>query len=63
MPMTDLPEIEALQVMRGKGDREALRYLIPLLCDKLRKVARQQLRKIPAARTLEYRHLHGEAQS
>jgi RNA polymerase sigma factor (TIGR02999 family) len=59
--MTDLPEIEALLAMWGEGDREALRSLMPLLYDELRKVARQQLRRIPAARTLQTTALVHEA--
>lgn len=61
MPMTDLPEIEALLAMWGKGDREALSSLMPLLYAELRKVARQQLRKTPAARTLQTTALVHEA--
>jgi hypothetical protein len=32
----------------GEGDRDALRSLMPLLFDELRKVARQQLRRVPS---------------
>jgi RNA polymerase sigma factor (TIGR02999 family) len=61
MPMTDLPEIEALLAIWGEGDREALYSLMPLLYDELRRVARQQLRKIPAAHTLQTTALVHEA--
>jgi hypothetical protein len=49
--MTDPPEIEALIVMWGEGDREALRSVIRLLYDELRN------------RIWLYQHLNGEAQS
>lgn len=61
MPMTDSPDIEALLATWGKGDGEALRSLMPLLYEQLRKVARQQLRKVPAARTLQTTALVHEA--
>lgn len=61
MPMTDSSDVESLLAMWGKGDRDALRALIPLLYNELRKVARQQLRKVPAARTLQTTALVHEA--
>jgi RNA polymerase sigma factor (TIGR02999 family) len=53
MPRTDLPEIDELLANWGAGDREALRALIPLIYDELRRVARQQLRRTPSPRTLQ----------
>jgi RNA polymerase sigma factor (TIGR02999 family) len=53
MPITDSPEIDALLAKWGEGDRDALRGLIPLLYDELRRVASQQLRRAPSARTLQ----------
>jgi RNA polymerase sigma factor (TIGR02999 family) len=47
--------------MWGQGDRDALRALIPLLYDELRKVARQQLRRNPSPRTLQTTALVHEA--
>lgn len=61
MPMTDSPDIEALLAIWGKGDGEALRSLMPLLYEQLRKVARQQLRKVRSARTLQTTALMREA--
>lgn len=53
MPIADPSQIEALLAMWGEGDRDALRGLMPLLYEELRKVARQQLRRVPDARTLQ----------
>jgi RNA polymerase sigma-70 factor (ECF subfamily) len=61
MPITDSPEIDALLAKWGQGDREALRGLIPLLYDELRRIARQQLRRAPSARTLQTTALVHEA--
>src|SRR5579859_6036765 len=61
MPITDPREIESLLEMWGKGDREALRSLMPILYHELRKVARQQMRKVPGARTLQTTALVHEA--
>ena len=59
--MTNSPDIGALLTIWRKGDGEALRSLMPPLYDKLRKVARQQLRKALSARTLETTALVHEA--
>ncbi|QNI31710.1 sigma-70 family RNA polymerase sigma factor [Alloacidobacterium dinghuense] len=61
MPITDSPEIDALLAKWGEGDRDALRGLIPLLYDELRRVACQQLRRAPSARTLQTTALVHEA--
>ncbi len=61
MARTDLPEIEELLAKWGAGDREALRALIPLIYEELRKVARQQLRRAPSPRTLQTTALVHEA--
>jgi RNA polymerase sigma factor (TIGR02999 family) len=61
MPRTDLPEIDELLAKWGEGDREALRSLIPLLYEELRRVARQQLRRTPTPRTLQTTALVHEA--
>ena len=61
MATTDLPEIDALLALWGEGDRKALRDLMPLLYDELRRVARQQLRRTPSARTLQTTALVHEA--
>src|SRR5579859_7288177 len=53
MPAPNPQEIDALLAMWREGDRDALRGLLPLLYDELRRVARQQLRRAPAARTLQ----------
>lgn len=60
MPITDSAGIDALLAMWGEGDREALRALMPLLYDELRRVARQQLRRAPAG-TLQTTALVHEA--
>jgi RNA polymerase sigma factor (TIGR02999 family) len=61
MPTTDSPEINALLAMWGEGNRDALRSLIPLIYDELRRVARQQLRRSPSPRTLQTTALVHEA--
>jgi RNA polymerase sigma factor (TIGR02999 family) len=61
MPITDPPEIDALLVMWGEGNRDALHALMPLLYEELRRVARQQLRRSPSARTLRTTALVHEA--
>jgi RNA polymerase sigma factor (TIGR02999 family) len=61
MLRTNSPEIDALLVMWREGDRDALGHLMPLLYDELRKVARQQLRRAPAACTLQTTALVHEA--
>jgi RNA polymerase sigma factor (TIGR02999 family) len=61
MPRTDTPEIDKLLAMWGAGDGEALRSLMPLLYEELRRVARQQLRRSPSARTLQTTALVHEA--
>jgi RNA polymerase sigma factor (TIGR02999 family) len=61
MPTADSPEIDGLLAMWGEGDRDALRTLIPLLYDELRRVARQQLRRNPSPRTLQTTALVHEA--
>jgi RNA polymerase sigma-70 factor (ECF subfamily) len=61
MPRTDLSEIDELLVKWGAGDREALRSLIPLIYEELRRVARQQLRRAPSPRTLQTTALVHEA--
>ena len=60
MPLTDLPEIDDLLAKWGAGDREALRSLIPMIYQELRKVARQQLRRAPSG-TLQTTALVHEA--
>src|SRR5579862_1857496 len=61
MPRTEQPEIDQLLTKWGAGDREALPALIPLIYDELRRVARQQLRRGPPARTLQTTALVHEA--
>src|SRR5215469_13801870 len=61
MPTSDSPEIDALLAMWGEGDHDALRGLMPLLYDELRRVARQQLRRTPSPRTLQTTALVHEA--
>lgn len=61
MPSTDPSEVDALLALWGEGDRDALRSLMPLLYGELRKVARQQLRRVPSARTLQPTALVHEA--
>jgi RNA polymerase sigma factor (TIGR02999 family) len=61
MPRTDLPDIEELLTKWGAGDREALRSLIPLIYEELRRVARQQLHRAPSPRTLQTTALVHEA--
>lgn len=61
MPRTDLPEIDELLAKWGAGDREALRALIPLIYEELRRVARQQLRRAPSPCTLQTTALVHEA--
>src|SRR5215469_6864564 len=61
MPTSDSPEIDALLAMWGEGDHDALRGLMPLLYDELRRVARQQLRRSPSPRTLQTTALVHEA--
>jgi RNA polymerase sigma factor (TIGR02999 family) len=61
MPRTDLPEINELLAKWGAGDREAIRALIPLLYEELRRVARQQLRRARSPRTLQTTALVNEA--
>jgi RNA polymerase sigma factor (TIGR02999 family) len=53
MPSADSSQIDALLAMWGEGDRDALLSLMPLLYEELRRVARQQLRRVPSARTLQ----------
>jgi RNA polymerase sigma factor (TIGR02999 family) len=55
------PEIDALLVKWRAGDRDALGGLMPLLYEELRRVARQQLRRAPRARTLQTTALVHEA--
>jgi hypothetical protein len=47
MATNDSPEIDQLLTMWGERGRNALRALMPLLNDELRRVARQQLRQNP----------------
>ena len=61
MPTTGSPEIDALLALWGKGDRDALRTLIPLLYDELRRLARRQLRRSPSPGTLQTTALVHEA--
>jgi RNA polymerase sigma factor (TIGR02999 family) len=61
MPITDSPEIDALLAKWGERDRDALRGLMPLLYDELRRVARKQLRRNPSPRTLQTTALVHEA--
>ena len=61
MPIADSPQIDALLALWGEGDRDALRSLMPLLYEELRRVARQQLRRVPLARTLQATALVNEA--
>jgi RNA polymerase sigma factor (TIGR02999 family) len=61
MPRTDSPEIETLLALWREGDRGALRALIPLIYDELRRVARQQLRRAISPRTLQTTALVHEA--
>jgi RNA polymerase sigma factor (TIGR02999 family) len=61
MLSADSPEIDKLLALWGEGNRDALPALIPLLYQELRRVARQQLRKVPAARTLQTTALVHEA--
>jgi RNA polymerase sigma factor (TIGR02999 family) len=61
MPTTDSPEINALLAMWGEGNQDALRFLIPLIYDELRRVARQQLRRVRSPRTLQTTALVHEA--
>jgi RNA polymerase sigma-70 factor (ECF subfamily) len=61
MPRTEQPEIDELLAKWGAGDREALRALIPLIYEELRRVARQQLRRAPSPRTLQTTALVHEA--
>jgi RNA polymerase sigma factor (TIGR02999 family) len=53
MLRTDPLEIASLLALWGEGDREALRILIPPIYEELRMVARRQLRRGPAPRTLQ----------
>ncbi len=53
MPEIERAEISQLLASWGEGEQGALRKLVPLIYDELRKVARQQLRKAPPARTLQ----------
>ena len=61
MPLNNSPDIETLLALWGEGDREALRALIPLIYDELRRVARQQLRRAISPRTLQTTALVHEA--
>jgi len=61
MPRTDLPEIDELLAKWGEGDQEALRALIPLIYEELRRAARQQLRRTPPPHTLQTTALVHEA--
>lgn len=61
MSPADPLKIEELLAIWGGGDRNALEGLLPLLYDELRKVARQQMRKVPSARTLQTTALVHEA--
>jgi RNA polymerase sigma factor (TIGR02999 family) len=61
MPIADPSQIEALLTMWGEGNRDALRALMPLLYEELRRTARQQLRRTPTARTLQTTALVHEA--
>jgi RNA polymerase sigma factor (TIGR02999 family) len=47
--------------MWEEGDRDALRALMPLLYEELRRVARQQMNRVQAARTLQTTALVHEA--
>ena len=53
MLSADSPEINKLLALWAEGNWNALPALRPLLYQELSRVARQQLRKIPAARTGE----------
>ena len=61
MPRTDLPEIDELLIKWGEVDQEALRALIPLIYEELRRAARQQLRRTPPPHTLQTTALVHEA--
>lgn len=61
MPRTDLPEIDELLAKWGEGDQEALRALIPLIYEELRRAARQQLRRTAPPHTLQTTALVHEA--
>jgi RNA polymerase sigma factor (TIGR02999 family) len=61
MPITDPSQIEALLAMWGDGNRDALQAIMPLLYEELRRIARQQLRRTPSARTLQTTALVHEA--
>jgi RNA polymerase sigma factor (TIGR02999 family) len=61
MSIADPSDIDALLALWGEGDRDALRSLMPLLYDELRRAARQQLRRVPQARTLQATALVNEA--
>lgn len=61
MPPDEPPAVSELLAMWGEGDRDALKTLVPLIYDDLRKVARQQLRKAHPARTLQTTALVHEA--
>ena len=60
MPRTDL-QIDELLAKWGEGDQEALRALIPLIYEELRRAARQQLRRTPPPHTLQTTALVHEA--
>jgi RNA polymerase sigma factor (TIGR02999 family) len=57
----DPQKIEELLAIWGGGDLGALEALLPLLYDELRNVARQQMRRVPSARTLQTTALVHEA--
>jgi len=61
MPRTDSSKIDALLVMWGEGNRDALRALIPLIYDELRRIARYQLRRARSPGTLQTTALVHEA--
>jgi DNA-directed RNA polymerase specialized sigma24 family protein len=61
MSPADPLKIEELLAIWGGGDRNALEALLPLLYDELRKVARQQMRRVPSGHTLQTTALVHEA--
>ena len=51
--MSDAPAISDLLAKWSQGDEEAIRGLVPLLYDELRRIAHRHLRKAGADRTLQ----------
>lgn len=51
--MSDLPAISDLLAKWGQGDQEAIRRLVPLLYDDLRRMAHRHLRKTRCDHTLQ----------